>query len=968
MKTPHFILGIVLCITIIAVLVFYKIFNDGELISIAFVGPTSGEGKAAGQLMTNAIKLYLEKINKKGGINGKQVILEVFDDENDSKKAKQQALKIVKENRAVAVIGHWYSSASISAGQIYKKYEIPAITPGSTSIEVTKNNEWYFRNVYNAKVPGEFLANYVKNVFPENNVSIISEDGAYGSYLAQVFEKTSRQLGMNVVNHWHYSNDNNLDDRFKQIVDDLKLRKKEAGIILLAVQATEAVQLVKLIKDGKITNKIIGGSSLSEKTFRDGFDEYPKSTEYPGYYTNDIYVATPLMFDTANEKAQQFFEDYQAEHGEKPDDWSAAYAYDTIMVLVKAIKKSNIEGRQETLKADRQKIRDTLASFTEPQRDLEGITGFNYFDKNRDAQKSVSLGVYKRKYSVSAPTQLTFVRNVNDIADLKQLKKGVLQINNKYMYKTNVVYVGLDIIEISHIDFKNLEFTLEFKLWFRFVGDFNPQNIEIINAIEHKEIKQQLKLCKERKTEEIVYTVCRIKSRFKADFIDTFDIPYKQHIVGVNFRHQTLSRTHLIYVTDILGMGLGNEEYFTTRKNQVLNPTEGWKIVRPSFFPNIKKEYSAGDPEHLDEPDGMVKYSQFNTVILIKKDEFTLRGIISEQHAFWIMIVCGALFLLLTLLGSRIKKYPKSTWFFQVIFAFLFLLSGEVIFADWLTGKTSVYRMKYIISIFDILWWIIGAYLFNVAIERFGWTPLQKKIGQFPVILRHFVTLLVFSFALIGIIVFVFEKQFTSLLAASSVLVMIIGLAIQINISNVFAGIVINMERPFQIGDWVKISTFEEGEVKDINWRATLLEMRNGCRLIIPNSVASESAIMNFHLPDKTFWLWPTVYVHPRHSPERVKKILLDALLSTEAILREPKPIVFFTGINEWSAAYWIAFCADNYADKYSILEEVWTRVWFHLNRANIAPAVMRQEIHVFKGEKSLPYNGTPNDYEQDEK
>jgi len=522
-KTNKIILSIiiVLCIVIILVVSFkYDIFNYEEDIYIAFVGPMSGKGKAAGQLMTNAIKLYLEKINNKGGINGKDVTLKVFDDKNDSKKAEERALEIVKDkNRVVAVIGHWYSSASISAGQIYKKYGIPAITPGSTSIEVTKDNEWYFRNIYNAKVPGEFLANYVKNVFLENNVSIISEDGAYGFYLAQVFEKTSHQLGMNVRNHWHYSNDNDLDDRFNKIVDELKLRKEKAGVILLAVQATEALKLVKLIKDAGIRNKIIGGSSLSEKTFRDGFDEDPISTEYPGYYTNDIYVATPLMFDTANEKAQQFFEDYQAEYDEKPDDWSAAYAYDTIMMLVKAIKKSDIEGRQETVKADRQKIRDTLASFTEPHKDLEGVTGFNYFDKkNRDAQKSVSLGVYKRKYSVSAPTQLTIVRNPNEIADFKQLKQGIL-LNNKYMYKTNVVYVGLDIIEISQIDIKNLKFTLDFKLWFRFVGDFKPQNIELINAVDHKEIKQQLELCKEKKPRRLFTPSVESKAVLRRTFL-----------------------------------------------------------------------------------------------------------------------------------------------------------------------------------------------------------------------------------------------------------------------------------------------------------------------------------------------------------------------------------------------------------------------------------------------------------------
>ena len=953
-----FLLGAIILSVCLIFLAYYDYLKDyGKSIHIAFVGPLTGEGAAAGRLMTQAIQLYLKKINQKGGINGKKVILKEFDDQNDSKIAQQQAKQIIDEKEAVAVIGHWYSPASISAGEIYKEYEIPAITPGSTSIKVTEDNPWYFRNIYSAKAPGQFLANYIKYVFLQNDVSIISEKAAYGSYIAQVFEQESYKLGMNVKNHWHYNNhDKNLDNKFEKIVDELKLKGKDAGIILLAVQATEAVRLVKLIKDESIQNPIIGGSSLSEKTFRDGFDNYPVSKEYPGFYTNNIYVATPLIFDTANEKAQQFFKSYQAEYNEAPD-WSAAYAYDTVMILVDAIKKAEIQGRRETLAADRKKIRDTLASLTNLYNALEGVTGFNYFDKNRDAQKPVTLGVYKHKHSVSALTQLQIVRNPTEIAHFEQapLNKQVLKINDKYMYKTNVVYVGLDIIEISDINIKELQFNLEFKLWFRFAGDFNPQDIEFLNAVDRIDIIRQLKKsCQSKKVKDIIYNVCRIKSRFRADFIDKF-YAYKQHIVGVKFRHRTLSRNHLIYVTDILGIGLINQKNSVEKRlieNKVLSPTEAWKINRVWFFPNIIKEYSAGDPEYLNKLEGIVEYSQFNAVIQIKKDQLTLRGMIAYQYAKHIMVLSGILFLILTVIGLR--KFPKLTWFFQVIFAFLWLLSGEIIFAEWLAENTGLQQMKSIIQIFDILWWLIPAFLCNVATERFIWRRLEEKIGPFPLIIRHFFSLLVYSIAIIGIIVFVYEQQFTSLLAASSVIAMIVGLAIQINISNVFAGIVINMERPFRIGDWIKISKFDEGEVIDINWRATRLRVRNGCILSIPNSIASESAILNFHYPKPVYWLWPTVYVHPKHSPVRVKKILMDALLSANQVLKEPEPFIFMTGLNEWSASYWVAFCAEDYSNKYMILEEVWTRVWFHLNRANIGPAVMRQEIYVFKGGQGM--------------
>jgi potassium efflux system protein len=539
MKTKILVLGAVILFVLIW-FAYDNYFRDsGNAIHIAFAGPLSGEGAVAGRLMSQAIQLYFDKINERGGINGKKLVLDRFDDQNNAKIAKQKAVEISEQN-AVAVIGHWYSSASISAGKIYKEYQIPAITPGSVNIKVTKDNEWYFRNIYNAKDSGQFLANYVKYVFKQNKVSIIREQAAYGSYLAQVFEQECRQLGMEIQNQWDYNNDDpNLSNQFEQIVDKLEEKKEDAGVILLAVQATQAVELVKLIRDQYITNQVIGGSSLSEETFRNGFDNFPIEKNHPGFYTNDIHIATPLIFDTANENAQEFKEKYQTEYGEAPD-WSAAYAYDTAMILVKALEKANIQATQSSIQSDRQQIRNTLANLTNAYDATEGVTGFNYFDKNRDAQKQPSIGMYKHKSLVSALTQFQAVRHTNEIADLEkaQREERVLFINDKYMYKTNVVYVGLSVIEISEIDIKNLQFSLDFKLWFRFQGDFNPANIQFTNVVNHEEVMEQLKQPVEQKTKDkITYHVYRIKGRFQADFLPNY-FAYKQNVVGVSFRHR----------------------------------------------------------------------------------------------------------------------------------------------------------------------------------------------------------------------------------------------------------------------------------------------------------------------------------------------------------------------------------------------------------------------------------------------
>lgn len=954
MKIRIFILGFtILFISLWAIYLNY-LKEDGEFIHVAFAGPT---GEKAGEFMTQAIQLYLDDVNKKGGINGKKIKLDLYNDENEcSRKAPEEATKIVNDDKAVAVIGHWYSGCSISAGQVYKKYGIPAITPGSVSVEVTQDNEWYFRNIYNVKASASFLANYVKKVFRQDKVSIIREDGAYGAYLADIFAKSALDLGMEVKNVWDYQvADKELPKTFKKIINELKEKQEEAGVILLAVQAHEGVQLVKLIKDNNIQNTIIGESSLSEEAFQEGFKEFPKEKANPGFYTNDIYVATPLIFDTANEKAQRFKSAFEKKYHQEPD-WSAAYAYDTAMVLVKAIKETGISGGNAgDLAAERRKIRDYLAKMTNVHDAIEGATGFNYFNANRDAQKPVSIGIYKLNSLVSALTQFQVMRNLNELSDPEQALKEerILKIGDNYMYKTNVVYVGIKINEINEIE-KDFTYIMDFHIWFRFQGGFQPQNIEFLNMAEPVELNSPPDV--DKITDNITYRVFRVKGKFKADFLN--DFVYKQHTLGVTFRHKELTRNNLIYVTDILGMGLteGKSLGKQMTENQVLNPATGWIIEgEPRFFQDIEKKYSLGDPEYLHVRGGTVEYSRFNAGIQIKKSEFSLRGMLSYKHARNLLMLSVVVILVLNIVSAtkRFHYSLKLIWVFQTIFAFMLLLSGEVILVGWLAENVNTYNLTTIIRIFDILWWLIPAFLINKASESFIWTPIEEKTGRpIPNIVRLFLAFLIYFLACVGIIAFVYEQQLTSILATSGVIAMIIGLAIQINISNIFSGIAINLERPFRIGDWVQIGQFEEGEIVDITWRTTRLKSRADCILSIPNSIASESPILNFCYPDESYWLWPTVYVHPMHHPERVRKILLDALLSVQSILKDPEPVVIFTGINEWASSYWIAFCADNYERKNYILEDVWTRVWFHLNRAGITPAVQRQEIHVFRGVK----------------
>ena len=256
----------------------------------------------------------------------------IFDDQNNADKAYDAAKTIANLNRHVAVIGHHYSSCSIRAGKIYQDLGIAAISPASTNIQVTRNNQWYFRTIFNDYLQSIYLAIYVKEVLDKKQVSIIQEDQNYGAYLGKVFEDECRRSGLSIAFKRTFKvEETDQDKRIMRIVNDLK-KQKDTDIIFLALHCSEGIKFVKAIKDNGIEIPIITPDAFASKTFQKSFEKFPEESECPGYYTNGIYVITPIIFDTANEDAQQFWNQYIQQYGKEPG-WHAAFAYDTAKVL-----------------------------------------------------------------------------------------------------------------------------------------------------------------------------------------------------------------------------------------------------------------------------------------------------------------------------------------------------------------------------------------------------------------------------------------------------------------------------------------------------------------------------------------------------------------------------------------------------------------------------------------------------------
>jgi len=945
-----------LILTTLAILIYIKYHppqtcETKSPIHIALVGPMTGQGNIIGKSLRRGANLYVDQVNRSGGINGKCVQLDIYDDQNKRALALKKASEIIANNEAVAVVGHWFSTCSFASGMLYKKHKVPIITPGSTNVKVTRFNPWYYRLVFNDHLQGRFLANYAVHILNKSHIMIINEDNDYGNYLATVFEATGRKYNAEIAFMKSIASDHDLRAEFSKAIESIKQeveKNKQDVVLFISAHAGFASQLIYRIRNVGLNIPIIVPDSCASDAFWKGFQIYPKERQFPGYYSNGIYVTTHLLFDISNEASLPFFDTFHEHYNEAPD-WIAAHAFDATMMIVETAKRKHVSGLD--IPADRKKIQQGLSEINHIDNAIEGVTGMNCFDRNGDSLKPVAVGYYRNQKIIPAHVQFQAVPSLLSESESESNQQSLIKIDGQNYYKTCVVYTGIHIKEISNLSPGQSTCDISFDVWFRYHGNIDTSQMTFINAAE------PLALCEPVESEtngHLEYRRYQVMGKFKTNFLSGHTV-HRCQVVGFQFHHPMLKRNQLIFVPDRVGMDLKTRNSFIhhLKEQKVIASLHEWSLDKSWLFQSILKKESLGKLEYLNSTDHTADYSMFNAGIRLQKSSMSVRGLITEDNAEQWMIICAILILISLIFKNQFTQNSSMFQFFPVIYlcaslciGIIFLLSAESFLMNLFIESINAYYLDSLGKIFDSLWWIIPAFYLNSFIKYVVWLPIEHTTRQkIPNIIRRFVSFMIFTLTILGILAFVFDQKITSLLATSGVIAMIIGLAIQINISNIFSGIAINLERPFSIGDWVKVGDYKEGKVLDITWRTTRLMTRDDCILSIPNSVASESVIHNFHYPNNLFRQWFDVYVDSKYDSEKIKNILLAAVSSSNIVEKKPEPLARFMGLTDWSARYLVSFTVKNYSKKVIALERVWIRVLSHLHQAGITPAVRQWNV-----------------------
>ncbi|MBN1487801.1 MAG: ABC transporter substrate-binding protein [Anaerolineae bacterium] len=629
-----------LIITLLGVLLVFIVVNGGpvgilnanqEPLYLAMAGPLSGDPAdiERGREMQTGIELYLEQVNQAGGINGRKVALIVFDDQDSIEQAELTAHAIAERDNILAVIGHRSSSPSNAAGTIYNEAGIPVITASALSPSVTEGKPWYFRVTVDNDQQGSFAAYYTNKVLKYKTVSIVYVENDFGLSFAAAFRKTTQELNGTIAYDQGFPEQGSLDIMTNQVTRELKAAT-DTGLVLLAVNDEVATQIVKKMRDLNIQAPIMGSTG---SVFVNGFKDYPLERSQPGYYTDGIYATVPhIIYDIVDEKAQDFTRAYQQKYGVGPAPATASH-YDAAMILVAAMRATDITGEPETLQQDREKIRQYLQSHDSISSAFNGITGYIYFDEDGDATKPVPVGIYQRQELISAPVQLQLVKNAASVPDLNQeIDLGrIIELGSNYMYTTKIVQTGMHINKISNIDTSTSSYDMDFYLWFEYYGDLDERDIVFTNAVGELSLSDSIA---EETRGDLSYKAYHVKGTFYGKF-EFYNFPFDQQPLNISFHHRILPREYLIYAVDFASMR-SREAVQEDLRARSRNFLPGWTVNYANFFSdNFNLSTYVGETT-IEEASGPT-YSQFNTTVRIRRD--TLRYVLQNVAPAAIFII-----------------------------------------------------------------------------------------------------------------------------------------------------------------------------------------------------------------------------------------------------------------------------------------------------------------------------------------
>lgn len=301
-------------------------------ISIATIGPMTGQYASFGAQMRAGAEQAVADINAAGGVNGKMLKLIVEDDACDPKQAVAAAGKLASQKVAL-VAGHFCSGSSIPASSVYAEEGIVQISPASTNPKLTDERAGpnVFRVCGRDDQQGQVAGAYMATNFKGKKIAILHDKTAYGKGLADETKKYMNQAGLTEAMYEAYTAG---EKDYTALVS--KMKQANIDVAYVGGYHTEAGLIVRQMRDQGMKTQLISGDALVTQ-------EYWQVTGAAGEGTLMTFSPDPRKSETAKDVVAKF----RAKNIE-PEGY-VLYTYAAIQAWAQAAEAAKSEAAKEVI-------------------------------------------------------------------------------------------------------------------------------------------------------------------------------------------------------------------------------------------------------------------------------------------------------------------------------------------------------------------------------------------------------------------------------------------------------------------------------------------------------------------------------------------------------------------------------------------------------------------------------------------
>jgi small-conductance mechanosensitive channel len=260
-------------------------------------------------------------------------------------------------------------------------------------------------------------------------------------------------------------------------------------------------------------------------------------------------------------------------------------------------------------------------------------------------------------------------------------------------------------------------------------------------------------------------------------------------------------------------------------------------------------------------------------------------------------------------------------------------------------------------DLFGIAWWILGAWLIKGLLNLILRRTIFPNDDQ-PHARRLFADLasgFVYVVAFVGIMDTVLKEPISTVVATSGVLAIVLGLALQNTLADVFSGLAINIERPFGAGDWITLPGEVEGQVMEINWRATRIRTLANDTVVVPNSVVAKGIVTNHRPLNAPNICKIGVKVDQGIAPPRVIAALKAAAADAAGTAAGSAPAAYATSFDDTLIVYELWFAIVDFSQTALVRSEVISRVAEATQRLSMPFGNQETAVRILRDAPAVP-------------